>query len=85
MIRHDEALETGDLLLTAYPGYYTLGGADVHPESAVHPVPPAAKNARPPSIPGEIATPQRYVALANLVTAAGSVAGDSLSTFHSYP
>jgi hypothetical protein len=75
MIRHDEALETGGLphILAT-----TFGG--VHPESAVLPVPPAAKNVRPPSIPGEIATPQRYAALANLVTAAGSVASDSLST-----
>jgi hypothetical protein len=50
MIRHDKALVTGDLpriLATTFDG--------VHPESAVLPVPPAAKNACPPSIPGEIA------------------------------
>jgi hypothetical protein len=76
MIRHDKALETGDLphILAT-----TLFGG-VHPESAVLPVPPAAKNALPPSIPHKIATPQWYAAVANLVTAAGSVAGDSLST-----
>jgi hypothetical protein len=73
MARYEDAVKTGDLphvLRHSFGAPPLAGGRPVVPTTAAAPVP----------VPGEIATPQRYAALANLMTAADSVTADSLST-----